>query len=93
MPAAVARRLFRTARVPGLPLHGNYRAADTTSRVAITVSPTAGLKFAMGPLPHLHPSVGVFIQPRLNLLIAHGVELVDDLVLAPLDERQVHRNA
>jgi hypothetical protein len=37
-------------------------------------------------LPHLDARLGLGIKPRLDLLVAHVLELVDDLVLAPLDE-------
>src|SRR5580658_4925618 len=41
---------------------------------------------AFAELPRLHASLCALVQPRLDLLVGHAIELVDDLVLTPLDE-------
>jgi hypothetical protein len=38
------------------------------------------------PLPHLDTRFGPLVEPSLDLLISHIIELVADLVLTPLDE-------
>src|SRR5271170_5056521 len=47
---------------------------------------TARLLRGKPALAELHPSLSALIEPRRDLLVGHRIELVDDLVLTPLDE-------
>jgi hypothetical protein len=54
------------------------------------------LHLRTGAMPHLHASLRALVEPSLDLLIAHRVELVHDLVFALLDDpaeqlRDVHQ--
>ena len=61
------------------------RRRDRSQRPDATSRLPPRYRWAMRPMPHPHPPLSTLIEPCLDLLIGHGIELVDDLVLAPLE--------